>query len=60
MATDQPYKALQDLDNALRSKIPPNFGREDFVDRASQPIVSKGGPPGPLAKVSEAPRSSCS
>ncbi|ORY85369.1 hypothetical protein BCR35DRAFT_264576 [Leucosporidium creatinivorum] len=44
MATDQPYKALQDLDNALRSKIPPNFGREDFVDRPSQPIANHPSP----------------
>lgn len=50
MATDQPYKALQDLDNALKTKISAAFGRAEFADRASQPVITTT-TPGPLAKV---------
>lgn len=50
-ATDQPYKAIQDIDNALKIKIPSNFMLDTFKDSGIHPIITPEGPPGPLAKV---------
>lgn len=49
--TDQPYKAIQDIDNALKSKIPANIASKEWADDPNNPVVSPDGLPTPLAKV---------
>lgn len=46
-ANDQPYKAIQDIDNALRSLIPPTFA----IDETGASPLIKRGRPTELAKV---------